>query len=112
MKLLILYRCQSGLTMIDLDVLKDFEWYRHRKGYRLSYDPHLIALHDLQQLSHPGAGTGEVPRQKSALVRAPEVEDQSRVAGTFDPRGTLLSGSSSFQGAMRIRPNIDRLPVE
>jgi hypothetical protein len=90
MKLLIVYRCQSGVTMIVSDLLKDFEWYRDRKGYCLSYDPHLIALHDLQQLSYPGAGTGEVPRQK--IVRAPEVEDQSRVAGTSDPLRNSLIG--------------------
>ena len=92
MKLLIVYRCQSGVTMIVSDLLKDFEWYRDRKGYCLSYDPHLIALHDLPDLFHPGAGTGEVPRQKSALVRAPELENQSRVAGTFDPPRNSLIG--------------------
>jgi hypothetical protein len=39
MKLLILYRCQSGVAMIGSDALKDFEWYRDKKGYQLSLDP-------------------------------------------------------------------------
>jgi hypothetical protein len=46
MKLLKLYRCQSGvsLTMIDSGVLKDFEWYRDKKGYHLSLDPPFRSL--------------------------------------------------------------------
>jgi hypothetical protein len=42
---LILYWCHSGVTVIDSDVLKDFEWHRDRKGYRLTRDPDLIGLH-------------------------------------------------------------------
>jgi hypothetical protein len=52
---LILYRCHSGVTVIDSDVLKDFEWHRDRKGYRLTRDPDRIALH------------GRVPRRKSLI---------------------------------------------
>jgi hypothetical protein len=31
---------------MDSDVLKDFEWHRDKKGYRLSRDPLRISLHD------------------------------------------------------------------
>jgi hypothetical protein len=37
-KLLLFYRCQSGVTMIDSDLLEDFEWHRDKEGYRLERD--------------------------------------------------------------------------
>jgi hypothetical protein len=38
------YRCQSGVAMIDSDLLKDFEWHRDKKGYRLALDPPFKSL--------------------------------------------------------------------
>jgi hypothetical protein len=48
------YWCQSGVTMIDPDLLKDFEWYRDKKGYRLSLDPPMFGMQNGRVVANDG----------------------------------------------------------
>jgi hypothetical protein len=67
-KLLLFYWCHSGVTMIDSNLLKDFEWHRDRKGYHLSRSPPL-KLESLRLIG--GAPDGTKLGMQEQLVIVP-----------------------------------------
>ena len=110
--------------MIDSDVLKDFEWYRDSKGYRLLRDPplkgeregHLVIVPNGGQFDsyRPFAGGGDLCAA-FALVKSPKellrfVSDHGLLTARFLPLSPpnallskmrkLLSGGESVDTAL------------